>query len=301
MPKPSPLPDALAGRPFAVHEAQAAGVTPRRLRASDLRAPFRGVRAPATARSHPVAAFLPRLAPHQFFSHISAAQVYRMPLPRRIDSDATVHVGVIEPAHPPRARGVSGHRLGGPIDVRTVRGFPVPAPATTWCQLADLLTEEELIVVGDHLVRKKLPLCTLADLQAAVADLGAARGSRRIRRALELVRPRTDSPQETRLRLLLVMHGLPEPAVQHTIIDPDGYFAGTPDLAYVDAKIAIEYEGKHHQADPEVFADDIVRREPMEAAGWLVIRVIADHLRHPDRLVNRVRGALIERTPTSIR
>ena len=134
-----------------------------------------------------------------------------------------------------------------------------------------------------------------------MSDLGGARGARRIRRALELVRPRTDSPQETRLRLLLVAHGLPEPVVQHTIIDSDGYFACTPDLAYVDAKIAIEYEGSHHQTDPAVYADDIMRRELMEAAGWLVIRVIADHLRHPDRLANRVRRALIERTSTSIR
>jgi len=301
MPKPSPLPDALAGRPFAVGEATAAGLSPRRLRASDLQAPYRGVRAPAAERLHPVAAFLPRLASHQFFSHISAAQIYRMPLPRRLATDPTVHVGVVEPAHPPRARGIAGHRFRGPIELRTVRGFPVPAPATTWCQLADLLSEDELVVVGDHLVRRKLPLCDLVELQSSVVTFGAGRGSRRLQRALEVVRPCTDSPRETRLRLLLVAHGLPEPVVQHTIIDNDGYFAGTPDLAYVDAKIAIEYEGAHHQTDPSVYADDILRRELMEAAGWLVIRVIADHLRHPDRLANRVRRALTERTPTSIR
>ncbi|MBK4347197.1 endonuclease domain-containing protein [Lacisediminihabitans changchengi] len=301
MPKPSPLPEPLAGRPFAVGEAQAAGLSPRRIRASDLQAPIRGVRAPAGERLHPVAAFLPRLAPDQFFSHVSAAQIYRMPLPRRLDAEPTVHVGVVAPAHPPRARGVSGHRFNGPLELRTVRGFRVPPPATTWCQLTDLLSDEELVVVGDHLVRRKLPLCTVAEMQAAVSNLGAARGARRIRRALELVRPRTDSPQETRLRLLLIAAGLPEPVVQHTIIDDDGYFAGTPDLAYVDAKIAIEYQGKHHQEDAAVWADDIDRRAIMKAAGWLVIEVIAAHLRHPDRLVNQVRTALIERTPTSIR
>jgi len=301
MRNPSPLPDGLAGQPFSVKQALGAGTSKARLRSADLTLPFRGVRAPASARVHPVGAYLPRLGTGQFFSHISAAQIYRMPLPRRVDSDPIVHVSVSEPAHPPRARGVAGHRLRGPIELRTIRGFPVPAPATTWCQLAALLSEEELVVAGDHLVRRKLPLCTTLELQSAVSDLGGARGARRIRRALELVRPRTDSPRETRLRLLLVAHGLPEPVVQHTIIDNDGYFAGTPDLAYVEAKIAIEYEGAHHQTDPSVYADDILRRELMEAAGWLVIRVIADHLRHPDRLANRVRRALTERTPTSIR
>ena len=301
MRNPSPLPDGLAGRPFTVKQAVGAGMSKARLRSADLSLPFRGVRVPVSAQLNPVSAYLPRLGTGQFFSHVSAAQIYRMPLPRRIDRDPTVHVGVVEPAHPPRARGVSGHRFRGPIELRTVRGFPVPAPATTWCQLADLLSEVELVVVGDHLVRRKLPLCTLAELQSSVAEFGAGRGARAVRHALGRVRANTDSPMETRVRLLLVDAGLPEPVVQHTIIDSDGYFAGTPDLAYVDAKLAIEYEGTHHQTDPAVYADDIVRRELMEAAGWLVIRVIADHLRHPDRLANRVRRALIERTSTSIR
>ena len=103
---------------------------------------------------------------------------------------------------------------------------------------------------------------------------------------------------ETRLRLLLVDAGLPEPVVQHTIIDSDGYFAGTPDLAYVEAKIAIEYEGKHHQEDVAVYADDIERRERMEAAGWLVIRVVKEHLIHRQNwLIQRVRQALADRMP----
>jgi len=103
---------------------------------------------------------------------------------------------------------------------------------------------------------------------------------------------------ETRLRLLLVDAGLPEPIIGHAVIDSDGYFAGTPDLAYVDAKIAIEYEGTHHQEDAAVYADDIERRERMEAAGWLVIRVVKEHITHRRSwLIQRVRQALADRLP----
>ena len=100
--------------------------------------------------------------------------------------------------------------------------------------------------------------------------------------------------------MTLVDDGLPEPLLNFDVFW-DGVWIARVDLAYPELKIAIEYEGAHHQTDPNVFADDIARRELMEAAGWLVIRVIADHLRQPDRLANRVRRALIERTSTSIR
>jgi very-short-patch-repair endonuclease len=84
------------------------------------------------------------------------------------------------------------------------------------------------------------------------------------------------------------------------IIDDDGYFVGTPDLAYLVQKIAIEYEGEVHQSDPRVCADDIERRERMEEAGWLVIRVISRHVtsRHA-QLIRRVATALATRPAAS--
>jgi very-short-patch-repair endonuclease len=102
---------------------------------------------------------------------------------------------------------------------------------------------------------------------------------------------------ETRLRLLLVRSGLPEPVIGYAIRDRNGDFIGTPDLTYVDQRIAIEYEGAVHRDDPRVFAGDILRRELMQEADWYVIRVISDHVfRSPEWLVGRIRRILAQRS-----
>jgi len=101
---------------------------------------------------------------------------------------------------------------------------------------------------------------------------------------------------ETRLRLLLIVAGLPEPVIGNIVRNRDGDFVATPDLCYLRERIAIEYEGSIHQTDARVFAEDIERRELLEDAGWLVIRVIKGHIfDNPHWLAERVRRALRER------
>jgi very-short-patch-repair endonuclease len=173
-------------------------------------------------------------------------------------------------------------------------GMPVLSPADTWSRLGTLLSHRELVVAGDYLVRKKRHLCTLAELTEAAAQ--DRRGIRAVRRALADVRERTESPKETELRLMIVAAGLPEPVVGYTVKDAKGDFVATPDLAYVKERIAIEYEGKQHFSDPRVYADDILRYELLEEAGWLVIRVIGADLGSRRTLaLTRIRRALAAR------
>ena len=62
------------------------------------------------------------------------------------------------------------------------------------------------------------------------------------------------------------------------------------DLAYPEAKIAIEYLGDHHRTDRETYRDDIRRREMLVQLGWDVIFVTAaDSF---DDVALRVRRAL---------
>jgi very-short-patch-repair endonuclease len=105
---------------------------------------------------------------------------------------------------------------------------------------------------------------------------------------------------ETKLRLALVGSGLREPVIGHTITTPDGAFIGTPDLAYIPERIAIEYEGDGHRTDRRVFQGDIERRELMQEQDWYVIRVVSSHLYpNPAWLTNRVRQQLALRAPNS--
>jgi hypothetical protein len=298
-----PIPPELAARPFTVAEALERGVSHSRLRSRDLEAPFHGIRSvPVDRRSADrgyvdqgqvlafCLAYLPKMGTGSYFSHLTAAMLYGFPL-RRMDA-MPLHVS--SPAGPPRSRGIVGHR--GDASPRLYRGVSVVDPVAAWLQLAPLVDFDDLVIAGDFLVRRKRPLATLEALAATVATPGV-RHIRALRRALAEVRRGTDSAMETRLRLLIVRAGLPEPVIGHTITDGAGGFIGTPDLCYVEARIAIEYEGAHHQSDPAVFAEDIERRELMQEAGWYVIRVISDHVfRHPKWLVTRIGRVLAERS-----
>ena len=57
----------------------------------------------------------------------------------------------------------------------------------------------------------------------------------------------------------------------------------------------MEYEGKGH-LDPKRWAEDILRYEMLEAAGWIVVRITkADLARGGERCARRVRAALARR------
>lgn len=95
------------------------------------------------------------------------------------------------------------------------------------------------------------------------------RGVRLVAEAAELVDPGTESPMETRLRMTLVIGGLPRPVTQHRIYDHAGRFVARVDLAYPDLRIAIEYDGENHK---DRWAEDVVRQNRIIGAGWTLMR-----------------------------
>ncbi len=299
MSHPTPLPPEFSEAPFDAYAARSRGISKSRLRASDLRVPYRGVRVSSSAGidlSDRIAAYAIHMAADEYFSHTTAAMLYGIPLPRTIESAARIHVSVQFPAHPPQVRGIVGHRLSVPIAPRSRKGLRMVSPARAWTQLAAMLDHDDLVIAGDYLVKRKAPLCTLEQLAAAVSSMGPARGALAARAALPDIRCGTDSPMETVTRLLIVRADLPEPVIGFTVLDRNGDYIGTPDLAYVAERIAIEYQGSVHRTDERVFADDIERRILFEESGWQVILVIKDHIyRNPHWILQRIRDALRDR------
>ncbi|TKJ35661.1 hypothetical protein A6V29_14205 [Blastococcus sp. CCUG 61487] len=155
-------------------------------------------------------------------------------------------------------------------------------------------TVEEAVVLLDRLCHEGM--VRLEDVRAAVGTLGPCWGSARARRATDLADGLAESPQETRLRLLLLRNGLPPPVAQFRIYDDEGFVART-DLAYPELKIAIEYDGLWH-AERQAFLSDRRRLNRLVAAGWVVLHVTADDLRHPEQLAARVRTLRAERSAT---
>jgi len=292
-----PLPELPAS--FTVADARAAGIDYGRLRGGDLDSPFHGVRSAPNSpseiperRVHDRAElYSPRLKPGQFFSEATALAIWGLPLPAGEDSDV-IHVAVLPPATAPRARGVRGHQYE--VDRVFARdGLPVCSAVLAWRQCAARMSVDQLILVGDALLRRVRPFTTVEGLAHLVGSSAGHRGSQRLARALTEIRPRTDSPKETGTRLVITRGGLPEPDVNAPVRDHSGRALGLGDLVYEPWRVVIEYDGGYHFASDAQMYSDIDRLAAFAAAGWTVIRVHKFHLREPQVIVDRVSAALL--------
>ena len=167
-------------------------------------------------------------------------------------------------------------------------GLARTGPGRTALDLVRRGPVDEAVVLLDQLV--VAGLADLAGLRVAAAALPRCRGSAVAREVTRLADGLAESPQETRLRLLLLRAGFPPPVPQFRVFDGEG-FIGRVDFAYPELKIAIEYDGLWH-AEPGQFAKDRGRLNRLLAAGWRVIFVTAADLHRPSRLLARVAAEL---------
>jgi hypothetical protein len=149
----------------------------------------------------PAAALL--VAPGATVSHHSAARLWGGVVP----DDGFVHLAC--PNRRPQVDGIKAHRASASGRTTTWRGLVVTTPVQTFLDLAPHLGLVDLVVLEDSLVKQKR-LTPEHLVEAATAHRGA--GARLARRAAGLVRDEVDSAMESRLRLLLVLAGLPEPS-----------------------------------------------------------------------------------------
>jgi len=111
----------------------------------------------------------------------------------------------------------------------------------------------------------------------------------KLRRAVELAEPATESPMETRLRLILVMGRLPRPRAQVPLHDQQGRFLGRPDLYYPEHKLGLEYDGATHR---DTLVEDNRRQNRLLNAGIRLLRfTAADIYGTPESVIEQVRRA----------
>jgi len=292
-----PLPSAL-GPAFTRATAAAEGVGAGRLRGPDIGHPFRGV----ATRGAPVSianrceALSTKLTGRWWFSHLTAAVLYRIPLPPRFERvDRPLDVSVRAPRTPPNGVGYLGHTISeGKTQVLESPPFRVIGPADTWCQLSTVLTRGDLVAAGDYLLSgnpfddPRVPLCSLCDLRAAASRFRGRRGAKKVTWALGRVRAGVDSRPESLLRLMLVAAGLPEPLIADPTPVDGGRLVLHPDLKLRNWGVVFEYEGDGHR-DRDRWLGDIDRYSLLRAAGWEVIQVTAnDVFRDRPKFLRRV-------------
>lgn len=290
VPPQTPVPSELRTRPFLLSEAVRAGLSRQMLRGKRFRQLLRCVYVAAEVpdgletRVDAVRLVLPGDA---VLSHYTAALLRGLPVP----ATEQVHATVGPSTRGGRVAGVCVH-LGAPPAVGH-DGRPLSTPSENFLELAETLSLVDLVILGDAMVRRGFVTCE--ELLAAAATTRRRRGVRMAREAAALVRPRVDSPMETRVRLLLVFAGLPEPRTNLVVRDEHGGWIGEVDLAYAAYMIAIEYHGDVHRAKPRQWRSDIAKVELLTQLGWRVIVLTSDDVFvHPDRMLWRVHEALVK-------
>ncbi|MCW2561413.1 MAG: hypothetical protein JWP55_5377 [Mycobacterium sp.] len=191
--------------------------------------------------------------------------------------------------HSPRGVLVRSYCLA-PNEVCFARGMSVTTPARTGFDLGRTLGQDRAVPIVDALMAatrvKPADLIAIADGQPGL------RGVRRLRATAELCDGGAESPQESRVRLILVKAGLPTPETQIAFRDEYGHVFIRVDMGWRQWKVAVEYDGVQHWSDRKQRSWDIDRIAMLDDMGWAVVRVSAELLTRPEVVIERVRVKL---------
>jgi hypothetical protein len=177
-----------------------------------------------------------------------------------------------------------------PREIQVVDGIAVTTPART---AFGRRTTSRLQAIQRLDALTNATDVTLTDVEAVIAEHSGARGLVRLLRVLPLVDGGTESPQETRTRLVLIDAGLPRPQTQIRVFDEYGDFVARIDMGYENLRVGIEYDGPQHWTDREQRDRDIDRYSALLDLGWAIIRVSSELLRYRQgTLVARVVAAM---------
>jgi len=218
-------------------------------------------------------------------------------------SAAWLHGLDVEPCHPidvtvPKGEGVSGRsgmrvsrsRLGAD-DVVYVQGLRTTSMLRTLEDLGRRISVVEATVIADMALHAGA--VELSAFRTWVRTRCGGRGLVNLRRVAEHAEPKSESPMETRLRMLLVLAGLPRPEAQVSIQDRRGRFLGRLDLYYAERRLGLEYDGGVHR---ESLAEDNRRQNRLLEEGIRLLRFTASDLQlHPVVVVAQVRAVLESR------
>jgi len=287
------IPGELKADPFTVAEARGAGLTWEGLQTRAWRRMSRGQYA-WTGLPHDVELTLRavemRLPEQAVFSGRTAAWIHGLDVPPCEPIEVTVPRDL-----PVRSRsGVRVRRASLPgCDRTNHRGFRVTTPLRTACDLGSCPNIVEATVALDMALHARMVDVRVLNLH--VESSAGAKGIKRLRRAVGLAEPRSESPTETRLRLQVIKARLPAPEAQVDLHDDSGRFLARADLYYRDVRLVIEFDGRSHS---ESLVPDLRRQNALVNAGYHILRFTVADIRTQGAValqVRRTRARLIRK------
>lgn len=158
-----------------------------------------------------------------------------------------------------------------------VGGLLVVSAARAVVDVARRESLVEGVVVAD--VALRLGVATVPLLTEAVAGAAGLRYVERARALLPHVEPRSESHMESRMRMRLVLGGVPRPAAQWDVYTDEGH-VGRADM-FVE-NVLLEYDGRASRLDKGAFVAERRRATRMLETGLELRRLTsADYYRRP--------------------
>ncbi|WP_445169123.1 hypothetical protein ACTXG7_07255 [Mycolicibacterium sp. Dal123E01] len=190
------------------------------------------------------------------------------------------------------AEGLVVHRRDG-APLIMAGGRPATAPAWTAVEVARTLRRPRALATLDAALRSGH--CDFAGLSGAVVAQYGRRGIRKVRQLLPLADARAESPMESEARLVMIDGGLPNPELQHEIVDSRGRLRRF-DFAWPEYRVAAEYDSGEWHVGTDELRRDRKKLAAVQDLGWLVVPIVADDVRRtPTMLVNRINAHLVAR------
>lgn len=232
-------------------------------------------------------AVIDRMGGEAVISHQSAAVLHRLP-------SWGLELSKVQVS---RARGrqrsdaiADVHRTRfGPGEITVVDGLRVVSAARAIVESACVSSYEVGVVLADAALRHRLvtaeALVTTADRHQYWRGSPAARAAARFADGL------SESVGESRLRVLMANHGLPQPVLQAEIRDQDGRLIGRVDFL-LPGRLIVEFDGALKYGDTgDVVVAEKWREDRLRGLGYRVLRVSWGDLDRPQTTADRISQA----------
>jgi hypothetical protein len=282
---PPELP-ALPSGPLDLELARRLGLSDHQWRSARLRRVTRSVRSldALSSTRERAAAYALALPSDAVFSHVTAAQLWGLPLPAELEAQVVLDVirptgrGLVE------RQGCHGHRGAERRSTTTVHGIRVTSLTDSWVDLGEVVQRgldlDDLVIAADEvLARGGAARTSVGDptvhLRRVLAGRVRPRNARLLGTALGLARPGVRSPMETRARLMFHRAGFPEPEVNAAVYARDGGWLAEGDLVWRAQRVIGEYQGSVHGGIRER-SYDADRNGLLTDDGWRVLEIYAD-------------------------
>jgi predicted transcriptional regulator of viral defense system len=192
------------------------------------------------------------------------------------------------------------HHLGSlsEIDLTEADGLVTTTVARAVFETACTTSFEAAVVTVDAALRADA--LAPEELERLLGVIEFWPGSATARAAVNFGDAGSESVAESRLRVVMMNHGLPAPVTQAVFRDADGFIARV-DFYFEEYETVVEFDGRLKYADgsAEVLVQEKVREDRLRALGLQVVRANWSDLDRPHRLLADIRKAFTRARPAA--